>query len=105
MVSGSAGTAPSSDGEALDGDCRAHLAFLMPQTERLVAEAPAGGVRAALALAGVEEARRRLAVVEQPGLRGEVERVQWRARSVMVLRDHHDALTGGAPVSDGQAAG
>ncbi|MET9056211.1 DUF6415 family natural product biosynthesis protein [Streptomyces antibioticus] len=89
----------------LDGDFRAHLAFLMPQIERLVAEVPGGGVRATLALAGVEEARRRLAVAERPGLRGEVERVQWLARSVMVLRDHHDALTGGSPLIDGQAAG
>ncbi|MGW1033338.1 DUF6415 family natural product biosynthesis protein [Streptomyces antibioticus] len=89
----------------LDGDFRAHLAFLMPQIERLAAEVPGGGVRATLALAGVEEARRRLAVPEQPGLRGEVERVRWLARSVMVLRDHHDALTCGSPLIDGQAAG
>ncbi|MGP4010513.1 DUF6415 family natural product biosynthesis protein [Streptomyces sp. 4N124] len=49
---------------------------------------------ARVALAGIGEARRRLDLIERPGLHGEVERVKRLARSVIALCDHYDTLTG-----------
>ncbi|MFF3937905.1 DUF6415 family natural product biosynthesis protein [Streptomyces phaeofaciens] len=85
----------------LGDDFRAHLALLIPKVEGLAAGSAGGGMRAMLALAGVEEARRRLALAERPGLRGEVERVKWLARSVMVLRGHCDELADGVRPASG----
>ncbi|WP_329344664.1 DUF6415 family natural product biosynthesis protein (plasmid) [Streptomyces sp. NBC_00663] len=45
-------------------------------------------------LADVEEARRRLTVVERAGLMGEHERVMRLAQSVQALCDHYETLTG-----------
>ncbi|MFI1030716.1 DUF6415 family natural product biosynthesis protein [Streptomyces sp. NPDC020951] len=75
-------------------DFKAFLEDLIPQVEQLAAGRGEDDVPAMVALAGIGEARRRLGVAERPGLRGEVERVNRLARSVLALRAHYDALTG-----------
>ncbi|MGW1779403.1 DUF6415 family natural product biosynthesis protein [Streptomyces sp. NPDC002143] len=75
-------------------DFRDFLEALIPQVEQLAASRGEDDVPAMVARAGIGEARRRLRLAEQPGLRGEVERVNRLARSVLALRAHHDALTG-----------
>ncbi|MGW2048829.1 DUF6415 family natural product biosynthesis protein [Streptomyces sp. NPDC001858] len=75
-------------------DFRDFLEVLIPQVEQLAASRGRDDVPAMVARAGIGEARRRLRLAEQPGLRGEVERVKRLARSVLALRAHHDALTG-----------
>ncbi|GGJ56563.1 DUF6415 family natural product biosynthesis protein [Streptomyces brasiliensis] len=67
---------------------------LIPQIEQLTGRTAATDAPAMAALAGVGEARRRLDLIERPGLRGEVERVTRLARSVMALCDHYDILCG-----------
>lgn len=74
-------------------DFTGHLEQLIPKVEQLVAERTEDDGQAMVALVAIGEARRRLGLVEQPGLRGEVERVKRLARSVIALRGHHDALT------------
>jgi hypothetical protein len=51
-------------------------------------------VVASVAMAGIEEARRRLTVIERAGLTGEHERVKKLAMSVRTLCDHFEGLTG-----------
>ncbi|MGW1779427.1 DUF6415 family natural product biosynthesis protein [Streptomyces sp. NPDC002143] len=75
-------------------DFTGHLAQLIPKVEQLVAERAEGDAQAMVALVAIGEARRRLGLVEQPGLGGEVERVKLLARSVIALRGHYDTLTG-----------
>ncbi|MGW0942513.1 DUF6415 family natural product biosynthesis protein [Streptomyces sp. NPDC002623] len=80
-----------------DDDFRTFLEQLIPQIEQLAGTRAEDDLQALVALAGVDEARRRLGVAERPGLSGEVERVQQLARSVVALRGHHDALTDTLP--------
>ncbi|MFE7275565.1 DUF6415 family natural product biosynthesis protein [Streptomyces sp. NPDC057623] len=68
--------------------------LLVPQIAKLVSGRPEGAVPAAAAQAGVDEARRRLALPERPGSLGEFERVKRLARSVVALCDHCDTLAG-----------
>lgn len=81
-------------------DFRRFLRLLVPCVERLTGECPEDDVPAKVALAGVGEARRRLAEIDSTGLVVEVdvevkaERVRRLARSVISLCDHFDALTG-----------
>ncbi|MCD7440480.1 hypothetical protein K4B79_19915 [Streptomyces lincolnensis] len=70
------------------------LNLLIPHIEWLAGGRPEDDVPAKVALAGVGEARRRLAEAESAGLHGEVERVKRLARSVVGLCDHFDALAG-----------
>lgn len=63
-------------------------------TSWLVGPRPADDPQAAVALVGVQEARRRILAIEEPGLWGEAERVRKLARSVVSLGDHYDTLTG-----------
>ncbi|WP_409472824.1 DUF6415 family natural product biosynthesis protein [Streptomyces sp. HC307] len=73
---------------------RANVGQLIRDIEQLTGNLPGDDVPAKVALAGVEEARRRLNETERPGLAGEVDRVKRLARSVVALCDHYDALTG-----------
>lgn len=82
-------------------DFTGHLEQLIPQVEQLVTERAEDDAQAMVALAAIREARRRLGLVEQPGLSGEVERVNRLARSVIALRGHYDTLTGMGPAGVG----
>ncbi|MGW4905445.1 DUF6415 family natural product biosynthesis protein [Streptomyces sp. NPDC004270] len=73
---------------------RRFLWQLIPHIEQLTSGRPEDAVPAKVVLARVGEARRRLAEIENTGLLGEIERVRPLARSVVVLCDHFDALTG-----------
>jgi hypothetical protein len=75
-------------------DFRTFLDQLIPDIEKLATGRPQDDVPANVALAGVEEAHRRMAEPEAAGLRGEVDRVKQLAQSVMSLSHHHDTLTG-----------
>jgi hypothetical protein len=77
-----------------DRDFRRFLGLLIPHIEQFIGGHPMDDVPARVALAGVGEARRRLAEIESAGLLSEVERVKRLARSVVGLCDHFDALTG-----------
>ncbi|MET7479515.1 DUF6415 family natural product biosynthesis protein [Streptomyces sp. NPDC005648] len=66
---------------------------LIPEIERSHADAP-DEIISQVAMAGVEEARRRLTLIERAGLMGEHERVKKLARSVLALCDHLENLTG-----------
>ncbi|MGW3152799.1 DUF6415 family natural product biosynthesis protein [Streptomyces sp. NPDC001089] len=72
---------------------RGVLLLLIPVVEKLAIDL-GDDVGARCALAGIGEARRRLDLIEAPGLTGEVRRTQCLARSVLALCDHYDALTG-----------
>jgi hypothetical protein len=80
--------------KGLEGDFRGFLDQLIPEVEKLAGALPQDDVPARVAVAAVEEARRRMAVPEAEGLQGEVDRVKEIARSLMSLSHHHDALTG-----------
>ncbi|MER7181332.1 DUF6415 family natural product biosynthesis protein [Streptomyces hyaluromycini] len=75
-------------------DFRRFLWLLIPHVEELTSTRPQDDVSAQVALAGVGQARRRLAAIEDSGRFGEIERVKPLARSVLGLCDHFDALTG-----------
>ncbi|WP_432042450.1 DUF6415 family natural product biosynthesis protein [Streptomyces cadmiisoli] len=80
--------------KAFDEDFQGQLGRLIPQIEHLCDALPPDDVPAKVALACVGAARQRLKEPEAAGLRGEVERVERLARSVVALCDHYDALTG-----------
>ncbi|WP_406414893.1 DUF6415 family natural product biosynthesis protein [Streptomyces sp. NBC_01614] len=67
---------------------------MIPHIERLTDGRPEADVTANLALADVGEARRRLIEPASAGLTAEFEKVRRLARSVVVLCDHFDALSG-----------
>lgn len=71
-----------------------HLLQLIPAVEYLIIRLPKDDVPAAVARAGVGEAKRRMGEIEAVGLVGEVERVQRLARSVIALCDHYENLGG-----------
>jgi hypothetical protein len=82
---------------------------LIPDVEELAASHPESDVPSRVALAAVDEARRRLHEPEAPGLLGEMERVKRLARSVVALCDHSVILTGmrmcltcDKPIEDGE---
>ncbi|MFB7085984.1 DUF6415 family natural product biosynthesis protein [Streptomyces sp. NPDC056296] len=79
--------------KSFDHDLRDYLTELLPRIEQLAADR-GDDVPGKIALASVEETRRRVGVPEAAGLLGEVERVKLLARSVAALCDHYDALTG-----------
>ncbi|GGZ19108.1 DUF6415 family natural product biosynthesis protein [Streptomyces poonensis] len=68
------------------------LSKLIAHIEQLTHASEKADVPAQVALAGVAEARRRIGLLERPGLLGEVERVKKLARSVVSLCDHYDIL-------------
>ncbi|WP_432193823.1 DUF6415 family natural product biosynthesis protein [Streptomyces sp. bgisy027] len=80
--------------KAFDKDLREALGELIPQIQNHAAQRPTDDVQGKVALAGVDEARRRLGLPERSGLQGEYERVKRLAMSVIALCDHLDALTG-----------
>ncbi|MFG3718232.1 DUF6415 family natural product biosynthesis protein [Streptomyces massasporeus] len=73
---------------------RKHLDQLIPEVERLASEKPADDVPSKVALAAIEESRRRMDEEEAAGLKGEVERVKNLAQSVMSLSHHQESLSG-----------
>ncbi|MFE0801019.1 DUF6415 family natural product biosynthesis protein [Streptomyces sp. NPDC058812] len=79
--------------KSFDHALRDYLTELLPHIEQLAADR-GDDVLAEVALASVEETRRRMGAREAAGLLGEVERVKLLARSVAALCDHYDALTG-----------
>lgn len=74
-------------------DFRRGLWQLIEHVEQLTRDR-SDDVPSRVAMAGVGEARRRLDLIERPGLHGEFERVKRLGRSVIALCDHYDALTG-----------
>jgi hypothetical protein len=78
---------------AFENDFRDFLEQLIQQIDQLTEESPNDAAQARVASARVREARHRLGLAERPGLVGEFERVKGLARSVVVLCEHHDALT------------
>ncbi|MER5788003.1 DUF6415 family natural product biosynthesis protein [Streptomyces sp. NPDC001980] len=75
-------------------DFRRFLWLLIPRVERLASGRPKDDVPAQVALAGVGEARRRLAALDDTGRLDEITRVKLLARSVLGLCDHFDVFTG-----------
>lgn len=75
-------------------DFHGFLEQVIPRIEQLAAGRAEDDVPSRVALAGVGEARRRLAEPVAGELAGEVARASRLARSAVALCDHYDALNG-----------
>ncbi|OIJ64338.1 DUF6415 family natural product biosynthesis protein [Streptomyces mangrovisoli] len=88
---------PAPDAEALDtlaATLRGHVVVLVPEVEALAAQRPEGDVPGRVALACVEEARRKLRVRDGHTVQARLTTVQKLGRVVKALCDHFETLTG-----------